>query len=393
MKTYIFILFVSVVVVTMNSHLVRAEEKSLTTFAEIIELVQENEHLYEDIDVKVQFTYTAGDSKNVKTKITNTPKTSSKKTGFISTSQELSTIWYVGQNEMFHGSKTGNSSYSDNSSRQLNDVKMYDGKITKLKDSQNLVNIIKGEVYDIHQIRPHMFFLRRRHIYTSLSTYLSGTEAMAASPRTNWKSNISLKNTYQGVVDFNGLKCHKVWITSLVNDIPSSRWELWLAEEKNYIPARLFAYTFRFSETEPVGEAQVLNWDEIKSGIWFPMKTEYTAYNKASIRDGGKKKIQWKESYITEKVSLEPEYDLAFFQDLKIPDGALVYEVEDEKIIRSYRKGSLSDSKVTTGSAKENWWSNPFILINTAFVMCIIGYVILKRNTENKAQPPQEFKQ
>jgi hypothetical protein len=94
-------------------------------------------------------------------------------------------------------------------------------------------------------MRPHMLLLLDS-ITAPLSTYLQGHKAMAASPDAHWDKRhlgdaITLENTYQGETTFQGLKCHKVWITEVLsNGYQHDRWELWLAEARNFIPVRMF---------------------------------------------------------------------------------------------------------------------------------------------------------
>ena len=132
-----------------------------------------------------------------------------------------------------------------------------------------------------------------------------------------------------------------MWITALFKGEPHDRWELWLAEDRNYIPVRLVGYTFRFSRDVPVGIGTVSQWRQLKPSIWFPLEVRVTAFDKFKVQREGKHEPIWQQDCTVQEVSLEPKHDVAFFRDLEFADGTAVYEVNASgDITRSYRKGA-----------------------------------------------------
>jgi hypothetical protein len=115
---------------------------------------------------------------------------------------------------------------------------------------------------------------------------------------------------------------------------------LLLAEDRDFIPARLRGYTFRFSRTLPIAEGQVEEWRELRPGIWFPKKTHVIAYNDDKLARGIKEE-QWSERYLVEGVSLEPRYEGSYFRDVPIPDGTPVHHMKKNgEVTKSYVKGT-----------------------------------------------------
>jgi hypothetical protein len=112
----------------------------------------------------------------------------------------------------------------------------------------------------------------------------------------------------------------------------------WLAEDRNYLPVRELAYTYRFSKDRPVGQAVADDVREIKPGVWFPFKAEVTAYDKIQIQRTGRREVRWKERYVVERADLAPKYDREFFSKADFPPGTAVYEVKKGKIVRSWRE-------------------------------------------------------
>jgi hypothetical protein len=312
----------------LGSHTAKAEDP--VTMATIVEAVKKNEALYADMDVTLRTHYTTGDRK---------PGIPVNSNMVINVLQELETH-YVSQGPLFRLEIKGHALGADGRKFSRDRIRAYDGATTRLYDQNAIGNLIKGRSEDSAFIRPHMLPLRNIHLAVPLSTYLAGQEAMAATPdgRRKAKLGLTLENSYQGISEYQGMKCHKVLITTLSSGVPHDRWELWLAEERNYLPVRMLGYTFRISDTLPVGEGTLGDLREIKPGLWFPFNAKVTAFNKMAMKAWRNGEFQWEYHYETSKASLGPMYAPAYFSDVEFPDGTKMYEVEDGAIKRSYIK-------------------------------------------------------
>jgi hypothetical protein len=154
------------------------------------------------------------------------------------------------------------------------------------------------------------------------------------------------------------------------------RWELDLAEDRNYIPVRMRAYTPEWSNDFPVGEAEVLEMREIAPGIWFPFSAVERAYDKRTLQSEQRFQVRWQEQYVTEAVSLHPAYDTAYFRDVVFPPGTNVYEVEDNKITRSYAQGGPSYQ-----ARAWSWW---ILVVNVAVVLLALAWGVTRRRRLNR---------
>jgi hypothetical protein len=204
-----------------------------------------------------------------------------------------------------------------------------------------IANIISGIADDDKVVRPHMMLLRPRRKVVPLSVELRGSDAMRAFPGGTFADNADLVVEYVGEETRDGLRCHIVAFTntSKATKAAISCFKLWLAEEKNYIPLRMESYDSSFSRDVPLAEGTVTEWRELKSGIWFPMRVEILHYDHGQVQRDQKKVLDGSWTYACDKVSLEPRYDAAYFQAIKIPAGTAVYEIEDKKVKHSYRQG------------------------------------------------------
>jgi hypothetical protein len=304
-----------------------AASRAEVTIDDIIENVRRNEALYEDLDVVIHSEYDIGDREPAKfDNGAEVVKSSAR-------------VHYVRQDALFRLDRTG-SSQNTKQTRSVDGVRAFDGETTRAVDGNAIANITRGRQEDVDLVRPHMLLLRNTvHRMPPLSVYLSGTEAMKSHPLVHWDTGLSLRNTYEGPAEFMGLRCHRVRITTLVAGTAHDSFELWLAEDRNYIPIRRFGFTFRYSDTVPIGEGSVTELREVAPDVWFPITAEITVYDGIELkRTGRRDRVSNRSNYWVEEVSLAPRYDISYFRDLSIPEGTFVYEVIDGKITRSYRQ-------------------------------------------------------
>jgi hypothetical protein len=341
---------------------------ALDSLEAIIDNVRRNERLYDEFDVTIRSVYEIGKREPAKFQ-----------GGMTEVVAKALQTHYVSQGEMFRVDVAGSVTNTE-LTRPGDRVRAFDGTTTRLLDQNQIGNIIAGRAEDSDFIRPHMMLLRSSNIKTPLSTYLSGEDAMKAHPMGNWNQGLHLQVSDQGEAEFQGLNCHRVWITTLVEDgHANDRWELWLAPERNYIPVRLLAWTFRWSSSVPIGEGSVSDWFEIEPGIWFPVSAEFTRYDSIILQQNGRQKMSWREKYIMESASLAPDYDQSYFSDIPFPNGATVYKLQGETVTDSYRVGA--PAAVAVGASSYRWW---FLGANVA-VLAFVLTVLLRRRARRAA--------
>jgi hypothetical protein len=307
-----------------------AGEVSLKT---IIDNVSTNESLYDEIDVRLVETYRDHD-----------PGTFTDPNVKVITAREQKTH-FVGQKGMFHLETRSAYTYANQETASDYRLRLFDSNTTRMleadrKGKPGIANLIEGRSDDSEIVRPHMLLLRQTREFFPLSTYLQGRTAIEAYPNASLGDGLELDIQYQGEKQYKNLRCHIVSITTMITKLnkPHDRWVLWLAEEKNFIPVREEGYTFRYSKDLPVGIGEVTQWQELKPGVWFPTAATVKAYDMEVVRQEGKSNTKWESHYQLTKVSLEPKYNAAFFRDLEIPIGTMVYKISDKKIVESYRQ-------------------------------------------------------
>lgn len=295
-----------------------------SALSDLIEHIALNEKSYVDLDVELRSTYDIGKRKSVGNEITSSD----------------ATVWYVSQGDWFRVERNGRNQDSGGGA-SLDRIRAYDGTATRTFEQGAVGNISQERLEDENLVSPHMLVLRHTRISIPLSVYLSGDSAIKSHRNGRLNNDLTVQVTYLGDGEFEGLKCLRVLLVNAfkaTGDAHDGR-EIWIAKDRNYIPVKEVAYTYRYSRTIPVGQTTAREFKEIGPGIWFPHHIETVCYNMDAIEKSGAQTLQWRERHFVNKVSLDPKYDRDFFSSVAFPDGTTVHEVSDGKIRKSYRVG------------------------------------------------------
>ncbi|HAH47571.1 MAG TPA: hypothetical protein DCM07_22455 [Planctomycetaceae bacterium] len=170
--------------------------------------------------------------------------------------------------------------------------------------------------------RPHML-LCEHEVRVPLSTWLKGRDAIAASPGwPNYNDGWSYKVQLLGEEEIQGLNCIKIRIEKFhMNGKLTSKTILWLARDRNLIPAQAVFYQPPRSKEIPQCEAWVDEWQEVRPGVWFPRKFHKDRLNWIIYRLKNKQQVGWRKKYQVESIELDPLLPEDTFTKLKFPKG------------------------------------------------------------------------
>jgi hypothetical protein len=341
------------------------------TLADIIRNLQQNEELYENIEIAMQETYDIGDRKPEGFEF------SGRKGSEISHKQSETRC--VSQGKWFRIDRKG---VSKNAKRafSLDRFRAFDGEKTRVFEQNAIANISDERLEDSTFIRPHMLAIRYMDLPIPFSVYLSGHEAIRKHPLAQWSESLTLDVSYEGEDTLANLTCHRVFVmVRTKSGHVSSRVEFWLAEERNYLPIKRYLFSPSKSKTIPIGESTMSDLREIKPGIWMPFDTTVKAFDRFAVRDEGRQKLRWKQQYVVERAELDPKYDRSFFSNMELPDGAAVYQLEDRKIVRSWRQGGpKAKGAPTTAAGFQKWW---ILWVNVAVVLLLVAIFVVRKMT------------
>ncbi|PQO28412.1 hypothetical protein C5Y96_16120 [Blastopirellula marina] len=208
-------------------------------------------------------------------------------------------------------------------------IRAFDGKVTRVINN-GIANIVDGPTVDSNAIRPHMILLQGVTYPVPLSVLLQGYDAISAYP-----GDVSpLKSrefdvTYLGQDKWNDLDCEKLALrhVSTKSNKVEEEFHVWLAVNRNYIPVKVIGFDYKWSKKLPKYEAEVGEFREVEPGMWFPVGAS-SEINDAFALKQGRKISKISQTYKVSDVDLNPTYPESYFQDVKFPDGTMVYDVD-----------------------------------------------------------------
>lgn len=266
----------------------------------LIKRVRKNEALYRNISVSYIEKYNIG-----KRKAVDTPD-------FTESAKWTRRVNSTQQDGKFRVESQWTITYPNRKDFKQKSFSVFDGKRTYSRTGDEK-QLSAGRRDDLYLARPHMLMLLGRMFRAPLSAYIGGTAAMRKHPGSDLSSGLQLGVEYKGVKKHGKRKCHVVLVTTFTNP-PKGREpvavnadELWLSEDRNLIPVRIRAFTHRWSKTIPIAEYEVTEFQEIKTGVWFPAVAKTTCWKGYVIKRTGTQVIQWRKSLTVDEANLNPK--------------------------------------------------------------------------------------
>jgi hypothetical protein len=263
----------------------------------------------------------------------------------------------------------------------------YDGETTRMFQDQ-IANIASGRAKDpLYVFRPHTLLLGIRTITTfPFSAWLRGGKTLEQANPGVYRDTDHIV-TIVGEEKIDGLKHIKLrcelWQVKPKRKLLVVRF-LWLSLERNYLPAKFEMYSTRYSNdlSKKLQYGQVMEWEEIASGIWLPKKWSYASFNERILVREGKQVLSFTETHLIESAKIDPKYDKSFFQDIKIPANAAVYELNTKsEIIKSHLPGlhKPSDFIPPEPAGSPSSWLFWLLIVLAGTCLCCGTYFVMRR--------------
>jgi hypothetical protein len=217
----------------------------------------------------------------------------------------------------------------------------YDGQYTRrLEDKTG--NLVHGPVSHPRRFRPHAWMLGNARVAFPLSVWLTGGKELQNQQGAGLYQDYCIQKVFYEKEEMTeGLHTVKLRAQQNLMDQPTfviSFTNIWLATDRNYLPVKTEGFQPVKSNTLPVEVGRVSDFREIAPGVWLPFQQSIVVYDTEKLPENKLVVENTKEATLTH-VDLNPHYDISLFRDIPIPDGTLVYEVKDDKIINSYKQG------------------------------------------------------
>lgn len=308
----------------------RAQE-SRGDMANLIQNVRDCEKLYRNIEVSYKISYRVGP---------NGPPQSAKASS--TTLQSQQGYRCVLQGNKYFLKTERRASTSDGKSGTRTRVKGYDGELTRVLVDGTVANVYQGKKANADEFYPHTWLLSRALLRFPLSTWLAGGEELQRHPLAGGVYGQAVqKSFFEGEEVADGVRCLKLRCETYGpgRQKPSTVRYLWLTPERNYLPVKTVGFGPSYTDDFPLEVGRVEDFREIGSGIWLPFRYTLTVYDEQLAREKHQQVISNIEEGEMESAKLDPNYPVDFFRGVEIPEGAVVYELKDDKIINSYLKG------------------------------------------------------
>jgi hypothetical protein len=375
MYRYSFLLPPGVSILLLQS--VRGDE---LTMAELLASVKLHEQIYADIDISWSYQYKSPVVKEA----ANVSQTDSVQGQMLKVSAQSFQVHVVTQGDCFRAERKGSIEVEDGSVATADRVRAFDGTKTRLIEQASYGNVIERRVEDECVLRPHMLLLYADNFNIPLSTFLSGTDAILSHPQSNWEPNYLLDVSSLGSEQIDGLTCDIVYVDTIIGGKPYNGWKLWLARDRNMIPARIESFTYRISKQSPVGLGIASEWREITEGVWFPFHSVRTSYNKDALRSGNIE-TQWLQTIDIASVSLVPNYPHNYFSNVTFPIGMPVYYLNLDKTIAKSEVISAPGGPESGATAGRRHW---LLAVNAIGIVLLVVYFARGRWQARGQMPP-----
>ena len=220
----------------------------------------------------------------------------------------------VGQNQGVAGGK-GQSAYHeviDGEYRRFWYFYANDGPDSN-RSSRGLISLDRSARQN--HLRPHWILLGSLNENRKLWEVL---ESVWYDPRESIK--VRMEYVDDEVID--GEVCHRIRRNLLDRDgNVTSQHEMWIAPERNYMPARTQWVEFRKSDQLPTGIHVVTSWQRLPDGHWMPreiMEASFEWLSRSGLSEG---RIihQWQRNIEVSEATLTPQVDDDLFSKLRVP--------------------------------------------------------------------------
>lgn len=290
----------------------------------LIANVEANEALYRNLDVELDYEY-----RNV----SPNPLKGDGPTAFAKGPEHS-----VTQGPLLRYIRTGTKRATSGKAWSMDVDAAFDGERSTFVEQSALVNIHRGRKEHRGLVKPHLLLMQRAGgVDFPLSVFLAKDRISRVRPYDTMNVDI----TYLGEETVAGLRCSKVrfvqWGKAGDRKMLNSERFLWIAPERNCMIIKSVGnITTGGKQLSLVNEGRITEFREIEPGIWFPFEAEAVVYDANLLRRSGERARSNITTWHVKRVDLHPNYDKSFFS-VKIPDNSFVYEIENGKIVKSYR--------------------------------------------------------
>jgi hypothetical protein len=272
---------------------------------------------------------------------------------------------FVAQGTRRYYSSTDRIPAKEGGTKYIGLVYMFDGKTSRINLQDQVVNVQDGSKLSSGVwTHPHTLILETQGLFSSsLSQYLSE----AFRPKTDERVE-AWRGRMEGHETIAGLDCVRLRFDLLdpnLRDPLRMTRILWLAVDRNYLPVRNEVYRDdSFGKFHATTISTIDEWKEIAPGIWAPLSATEQTWDAPALFEDKKEIVANTIKHRLVKSDLNPHYDDSFFQQMDIPNGIPVHELNaNGDIVRTTVQGGLPARPTPKRS-----WLYPLLSVLAMFV-------------------------
>lgn len=272
---------------------------------ELIAQVEKNEALYRNLETIVDSHYVTAPDKEM-----------------LSDTETMDTkhrLHFIRQGERYRVDQSEESVLIDGSASASSTIRAFDGSqvVTRQKDG----SVTVSDTPKLANFSPHQMWVRGVAFVPPLSVWLSGDDAVTKF--TGWDHHVrGYRNEIQslGTDDVDGLTCHKVRRDriDLKSGKPALAELLWVAEDRNYLPIRVYHYRYSWSLDVPIAQTSVEEFRELSPGVWSPARMTHTKYGPLDSKGLAERQWQWRATMTIASVSTAPDFPVEHFSEKQV---------------------------------------------------------------------------
>jgi hypothetical protein len=329
---------------------------------EVVECVRSNEALYKNIKYNYQDYYVL-DDRATAMKVPIFTKSSAVKKSYYQKDRSVRLIEYI--------NSVGVSGRSSNRSFET----ISDGSHVFKIANETHVNLVVDPPGPRDYLHVHSLLGKDKlFLDFPLSEYIQGGSELKKYKR---MKNFDVESKVLGIEKIDDETCVKV-LVEITDRYPNGRieWDrvtLWLAIAKNYLPVRFDGRASRV-DGELTCEGRVERFDQIDQGVWFPVKMVVLTHDEFGYPKTHQSPVVGEQRIEITNVELNPKYPDHIFEDRKIPIGAVVYKLKDNKIIEKYKNGLNKIKPIAKRRSVSSWTIGSWIA--AAIVGLIFGVIV-----------------
>ena len=214
-------------------------------------------------------------------------------------------------------------------------------------------------------LRPHSFHLTKTLGGIPLSDFLSGSRPRAGEQRTPGLRSVAELHFRGREVLFGELCVHLTVVTRTAGGAEALRYELWLSELRNLLPVKTESFLPYGSGTLASVSSTTKSFFEVAPNVFVPSQVDVDIFNPMAIAEGRTELLASREvTYVEAKL----EVSEGAFDDIELPAGAIVQEVDGDSLVGTDLVPYFEGSKPVSGRSEggSRFW---FVAAGAVFVV------------------------